>query len=678
MISASKLGGQIPSYFFHKLLILVAGFWVFLPAFHGEWLWDDGILITQNPLMNDPAGLWKIWFQPGIIPDYYPLTTTVEWMQWKLWGLNTLGYHLTNFILHMTSAFLVWHLLSKLGLRLAWLGGLIFAIHPVQVESVAWAAELKNTLSMPPMLLAMCAWIDYDSSGKRRDYFVAFGLFLFALLCKLTVVMFPVIILLYAWWRRGRIAMVDVAASLPFFALSLAVGSIPILSGMWTRTFSHLGPEFLPPGGLAGRVVLAGLAAAFYFSKCVLPVGLLPVYPKWTVDVSSPTQYLPWVCLAGAVAWFWTRRQTWGRHALFGLGFFLINLLPCPGFIPGPNMAYAWVMDHFLYLPIIGLIGLAVAAIESLLAESAAPPLRIGITAAVAVAMLCMTMGGHAYAKLFADPMLLWNYAAERNPASWMVHLNLGETFLARGHAAQAVEEFGTALKLEPVFPDIRYDLADALHRNGQFADAAAQYKILASIHPHFHDVDYRLGVALAGAHRFPEAIDQFQALLQSEPGNAAAHKALGDVLEQAGKTSEADEQYAKASALDSTSGNSHYDRGTELLRANRLPEALAEFQKAAQISPKNVDVLDNLGVALARSGRLPEAAQQFEAALQIDPNSAPAHTNMGSLFLVAGKLPEAIEQYREALRLKPDFVEAQQDLARAQTMAAQAAPTAH
>jgi len=211
----------------HALLIVAAGLWVFWPALHGAWLWDDDLLITNNPLIHDPAGLGKIWFAPTTsLIDYLPITVSVEWLEWHLWGMNTFGYHLTSIVLHLTSALLVWRLLTKLGLRLAWLGGLLFAIHPVMVESVAWIAELKNTLSLPPFLLAMCAWIDYDEQGKWTEYVLALGLFLVAMLCKATMVMFPVVILLYAWWKRGRVGVRDLAGNAPFFALSVVLGAI--------------------------------------------------------------------------------------------------------------------------------------------------------------------------------------------------------------------------------------------------------------------------------------------------------------------------------------------------------------------------------------------------------------------------------------------------------------------
>jgi tetratricopeptide (TPR) repeat protein len=675
MTEKTELIGGLRREVLQGLLLIIAVFWIYLPAFHGAWLWDDNVLITQNPLMADPAGLWKIWFQPGGSPDYYPLTFTLHRLEWNLWGDNTFGYHLVNVSLHLGSAFLVWRLFAKLGLRFAFFGGLIFAIHPVQVESVAWIAELKNALSLPPFLLAMCFWIAYDRSGKCRDYFFALGLFL----AKITVVMFPAVILLYAWWRRGRIGWLDLKISAPFFALSLAIGLVPIITGVWSRVFTHLPPEFVPAGGALGRFVLAGQEIAFYFSKSVLPVRLMPVYPKWAVDPSSFLQYLPWMILIGLAWWFGAKRRSWGKHALFGWGFFLLNLLPCPGFIPAPNMGYAWVMDHFLYLPIIGLIGLAIA-IPQALPEVQPIVTRAGRALAAIMVVALFAFGSHAYAKLYANPMRLWTYTVRHNPASWMVHLNLGEADLQAKQFPEAIHEMETALEFFPTYLGIRYDLGNALSQGGRLSEAIAQYEKVAEVDPSYHDVSYVLAVALINAQRIPEATEQLENLLQRNPRHAAAHVALGNLFLQAGRTSEAADQFAQASAIDGSNEDLHYVLGNALMKANRLPEALDQYQQAARIAPRNLDVLGNLGVVLARMGRIPEAAQQFELMLQIDPDSPAAHTNMGSLFLVAGKIPEAIAQYQEALRLKPDFVEAQQDLARAQAMQkpASRAPATH
>jgi protein O-mannosyl-transferase len=534
------------------LLIIAAGFWVFSPAFHGGWLWDDDRLIINNLQLRSPGGLWKIWFEPGRQADYYPVEQTALWMEWQLWHYNTLGYHLVNVLLHVLSALLVWRLLDKLGLRLAWLGGLFFALHPVQVESVAWIAELKNTLSMPPFLLAMCAWIDYDRLGKRKDYFLALGLFLVAMLCKITVVMFPVVILLFAWWRHNRIGWFDLKLSAPFFLVSLAVGLVTILCGLWDRHFNHLGPEYAPPGGVVARLILAGSEIAFYFSKSVLPVGLLPIYPKWAVDPSSPMQYLPWVILTGVIGWFWVKRLSWGRHVLFGLGFFLVNLTPCPGFIPAPDMGYAWVMDHFLYLPIIGLIGILVAACGQM-DEGLSPsfrPLGIG---AMGIVLALLAAESHGYAGIFINQEKLWTYTLQGNPDSDVAHNNLGLVYLNSGRIPQAIDQFETALRIKPDYAFAHNGLGNALFLSGRAAEAINHYHEALKIDPGYPEAHNGLANALLQSGHLPEARAESEQSLKFNPNYADAHCTLGLVMDQQGEIPEAIEQFETALRLNPT-----------------------------------------------------------------------------------------------------------------------------
>ncbi|HTB62261.1 MAG TPA: hypothetical protein VK737_01625, partial [Opitutales bacterium] len=128
-----------------SVILILAAFTVYFPVLHGNWLWDDTTLIRDNPVMADAGGVWKFWLAPPG-PDFFPLTSTVEWSLWRIFGDHTLPYHLLSLALHLLSAFLIWRLFTRLGLRLAWLGALLFVVHPLAVESVAWISELKNTL----------------------------------------------------------------------------------------------------------------------------------------------------------------------------------------------------------------------------------------------------------------------------------------------------------------------------------------------------------------------------------------------------------------------------------------------------------------------------------------------------------------------------------------------------
>jgi hypothetical protein len=452
-------------------VIAAAALWIYRPVLHGTWLWDDDYLLQKNGLIHDSDGLWNIWFSPTTLIDYFPITVSLEWLEWQIWPDEPFCYHLTNVLLHVGSAFLIWHLFTKLGLRLAWLGGLFFAIHPVMVESVAWMAEIKNTLSMPPFLLALCAWIDYDRRGKSEYYYLALALFFFAMLCKTTMVMFPVLILVYAWWKHGRITWRDLRRTTPFFAISLAVSITLIL------LLRHgVGEETIPLGGLLSRLACAGTSMIFYFSRCVLPVLLLPIYPQWKVNPPELWQFTPWLILGLTIYWLWTRRQAWARDVLFGFGFFVINLAPFVGFRAISFMRFAWVMDHFLYLPIIGLLGLFIAALGQIEMRLSTVPRRCAM-GGVAVLAIMFTTGSHQYAKIFFSSRTQWTYTIQHFPEAWPAHNNLGNALSDAGLLADAGDQYREALRINPGYPEAHNNLGIVLAKTGHIPEAIAEFQ---------------------------------------------------------------------------------------------------------------------------------------------------------------------------------------------------------
>jgi len=483
---------------------------------------DDDFYLTRNPLLGDPARLWKIWFAPGCLLDYYPIEASIQAAQWHLWHLNTLGYHLSNLCLHLISALLVWRLLGKFGLRHAWLGGFLFAIHPVVVESVAWMSEFKNTLSLPPFLLAMCAWIDFEERSLRRDYLMALGLFLVAMLCKVSMAPFPIVILLYAWWKRGRIAWNDLRNASPFLFISVVLGSTTILAGIWFRQALLQSAENPQIGDFAAHLALAGQSIGFYFSKCVFPVDLIPIYPKWRIDPRSILSYLPWLGLVAAGIWFWIRRATWGRHALLGCGFFLLNLAPFIGFTSASYMRFTWVMDHFLYIPLIGLIGLAVAGLDQEEGRISAP-MRRAMAVGTAVVLVVLAWESHNYAEVFSGPEKLWTYTLERNPDSYLPYNNLGVVMLEMRRIPKAIDIYQIALRLNPGMVEAHNNLGLAYFMNGQIQEAIEQYEEALKYDPHSALVHANFGNALSFEGRREEAIGHYWQALRTDPHNADA-----------------------------------------------------------------------------------------------------------------------------------------------------------
>ncbi len=634
--TAFSFFGRRTALLLQAALIIGAGWWIYWPALHGDWLSDDRLYVTENPLLNDPARVWKAWFQPGSFIEYYPLHETVQWVQWKLWGKDTLGYHVTNVVLHLLSALLLWRLLLKFGLRLAWLGGLIFVIHPVMVESVAWIAELKNTLSLPPALLAMCAWIDYEEHKRRRDYGLALGFFLAAMLCKITLALFPLVILLYAWWKRDRITWSDLKVSAPFFLISLVLTLTSFLSGPGTTgvdTAQVLMPHL---GGFFWRLALAGQIISFYFTKSLIPIWPSSAYYEWTVDPRRLWQFLPWPVLLGVIYWLWTQRHRWGRAALLGLGFFLINLAPFIGFISISYMVSSWVYDHFLYLPIIGLIGLVIAGLGRL-DELLPPPARLCGRGVFAVTLALLAWESHDYAKVFINEETASLYNLKLNPQNYITRCTLGDYYLKLGRVPDAMLQYEEALEINPNLVDANFNLGVYLFQNGRWAEGMAHYWKAQEIDPNFAAAHANLGSALAQMGRLDDAIAQFRMALEIDPRDAEVH----------------------------------YDLGVAYSRTGRVDEAIFQYQKAIEINPNFSLALANLGILFFQNGRLDEAIDQYQKALQIDPHSIPVRTNLGIALFQRGRFDEAISEFEEIVSVTPDDANAQRNLATARAEAA-------
>ena len=241
------------------LLLVAATFIAYLPVWHAGFIWDDDSNVTGNLPLRSLAGLRQIWFEPGATQQYYPLTYTSFWVEYHLWGLNPLGYHAANVLLHALNALLVWLLLRRLSVPGAWLAAALFALHPVGVESVAWVTERKNTLSgflylasalaclrfwLPAAVAGSCAGSCAQTAAARRGpwrfYWLGLVLYLCALGSKTATVPLPVVLLLVMWWKRRRIGWRELYLVLPFLMIGVAMGLVTIWAenhgvGPWTQ-----------------------------------------------------------------------------------------------------------------------------------------------------------------------------------------------------------------------------------------------------------------------------------------------------------------------------------------------------------------------------------------------------------------------------------------------------------
>ena len=616
-----------------RLAILVlAVLWIYSPVcnptLQADWLWDDDVLLTANPtvqhrLSNDlavppahAATLGKLWLGPSG-PDFFPLTYTALWAQWPFFSMDPrdggpvkpggpavawpVGYHFVSVLLHLAGALALWRLFAVMRMPGAWLGALIFAVHPVAVESVAWVSELKNTLSLPLLLLAAINYIHFDNlmaAGEAMDspraarrYGMALVFFVLAMLAKTSVVMLPVLILFYVWWKRGRVTGRDVVRSGHFFLVSLVLGLVTI----YYQHGRAIGDEPILVGSFASRLATAGLSVLWYLKLLVWPVHLLPIYPRWDVDPLKLWQFLPWLIIAGAGGWFWWKRASWGRHAIFAFGSFLLMMAPVLGFITMSYMRITWTADHFIYLPMICLAGWVAAGIARWYGRAADDERRV-IFAATTAAIIALTCLSFKYAACWVNEDALWTHTLTYNDSAWQAHNRLGARKSARG-------------QLENIGPANRVQNLGAFHH---FSRATALRPDLGETHNN-----------LATAYREKARISEGR-------GDAATAKRDNDA---------SIEHFAEAWRLTPQVPIFHVNLANALATCGRYVEAAAKYKEILDGDPNNPSMINNYGVALYKQGnKKEEAIAQFRRVLELVPDLKDARE---SLAVALGEIPD-------------------------------------
>jgi tetratricopeptide (TPR) repeat protein len=575
--------------FLPAALIVVVTLLGYIPAMQGGFFWDDHSFLVRNEIIHARDGLRRFWLTTEA-QDYFPLTSTLLWVEWRLCGASAAGYHVVNVLLHASAAVLAWRVLRRLNVAGAWLAGILFAVHPVAAASAAWVTESKNTLTMVLFLLSLLAYLTYEERAEppggppRRSkgwYALAIVLFLLALLAKTSVVMLPAVLLLCAWWRRGRISVKDLFRSLPFFALSLGLGLVTI----WFQKHNVIGAEVVRPEGFCSRLAAAGWMVWFYLFKLLFPAGLCVIYPRWNVDGASFLAFAPLTLLVAGLALLWLHRNDWSRAPLFALAYFLMMLLPTLGFVDMAFMRFSLVADHFQYAAMIGPVAFA-AALLSRGAAAAGLRGRTGkFAAAGCVAVLaCLA---HHRAGLYGAEERLWKDNLAKNPAPIAARLawrHLSDTYVRAGRYEDALDSFDHWIALEPDSADAYYDRAAIYFDLGRYPSAIGDYDKAVQLNPNSAAAFNNRGNAYAADHRLREAIRDYQKAMALEPRSALPYFNRANARRQIGQTAEAIQDFSKAIALKPEYPEAYNNRAAAYFELKEYGKARADVEMCARL----------------------------------------------------------------------------------------------
>lgn len=495
------------------------------PALGGGGVWEDHFMIFKNPRILADDGLYRFWFTTEQ-SDYWPLSYSIFWIEWRLWGDWAPGYRLVNLALHVLNSVLVWRILARLEVRPAWICGALFAVHPLTVEAVAWPFQLKTILSSTLAFASLACYLLYEDKGRRGWYVGSILLFLLAMLAKSAAVMWPFVVLLVSWWRRRAITRQDLWRAAPFFAVSLALGLI----GMWFQTHRSLGEDaaIVRTDPLWSRAAIAGCAVWFYAYKALLPINLSFVYPRWELAQPSLMAFLPGMSLVALLVLCWLYRHRWGAAPGVALSYYVLNLFPVLGFITIYFMRYSFVADHWQYLALPGILALVVGSVEYFLARKPEwSSFRIAFhDLAIGLLVLASIFRAQVYGA--ADNVPLWEDTLKKNPDSWLAHHQLIIELNNRGDYAQALEHAREAMRIDPTYQDdyVRASLlgGEKAAARGQHDLAILAFRYAIELDPMSSDAYLLLFRELYFLHGSSEALAKLrQVIAQSREGNAVA-----------------------------------------------------------------------------------------------------------------------------------------------------------
>lgn len=566
---------------------------VYWPTLFNGYVSDDEVYVRGIEGLRSMGGLRDIWLRIGAIPQYYPLVHTSFWIEYRLWGIEPMGFHAMNLALHAAVSVLVWRLLIRLRVPGAWLAAAIFAIHPVHVETVAWASERKNLYSAAFALGSILAYLRFApadaplqagepaATRATRWYLLSLALYVAALLSKTVVVTTPAVLLVLRWWKRGRLDERDVRPLLPFFAVGLPLALLTV----WIERV-HVGATGASwELSAAERILVAGRAVWFYLGKLCWPHPLGFVYPRWDPDPGAVWQWaFPAAVLFVTAALLGLRRRL-GRGPLAALLLFTGILAPALGFFDVYPFLFSFVADHYQYHASIAAIALAAAAASLVFAHAR----RVGRVVSVAV-LAILALLAHRETHAYRDDVTLIRRNAAIQPDAWAA----------------------------------RYRLGIALQNERRFREAIAELEEAVRLYPAFAPAHASIGINLVALGRPDEAAAAFERALAGDlddDARAGTQLQLGNLRVTQGRLSEAARAFRAGAALSPQPAELEYSLGVVLRQLGDVEGSLAALRSSIGHSPEVAKSRYALGLVLLESEDAAAAEAQLRLALALDPD---------------------------------------------------------
>jgi protein O-mannosyl-transferase len=658
--------------------------------------WDDESLVVNNGSIRSLGfdNLQKI-FTPRAGSTYQPLRLLSYALDYHIWKLNPLGYHLVNTLLHGLSAIFLYlvltHTLSQIRSKarrsheerrrgetfsranrlISLYAVLLFVVHPVNVESVVWISSRKYGLLALFSFSAFYFFIKISEGERYHTVYAISSLMatLLALMSSPFAVSLPGLFFLYDYCRDSSNNVFVVFKRRFSYYLPCIILCIPIFMVVWNALVSsEKGGAAVPHyEGNPINTLLTMFRVLFdYIRNLIFPLWLNNRYVDYISVSVFHYQIITSVITIGLLVSF-LFRQVKSKHKLplFCLGWFLITWLPVSNIIPIAGM----MADRYMYIPAVGLFlgfSLTIRHLSDNLILSRRFDYMPVLKVALLIFLSCFTFQRN---EVWRNSITLWKDSVKKDPYNPIAHNNLGLAFYKIGKYDEAVRHYSEALNIKPDFSGAHNNLGNALTNQGKTTEAIAHYKQALKINPAYIKAHINLGNVLKEEGNYNEAIYHYSEVLKAVPDFADIHSYMGNVRYRQRQTAEAISHYSMAIEFNPEYAEAHNNLANVLLEQKDYKKAIRHYKAALEVDPTNPLYLNNMGSALSESGRFSEAVRYFSEALKIDPDSAEVHKNLGMALYHQKNYDKAASHFSEALRLQPDYQTARENLNAARKM---------
>lgn len=610
--SSRQIGSETNPLLQYGLLagILILTLLVYLPAFQNGFVWDDSVYIQRNPLIYT-LDLPKI-FSSYLAGNYHPITVLVHAIEYASFGFKESGYHIVNVLIHLANTLLVFYVIRKLSNHL-WIGlitALIFGVHPMHVESVAWVSELKDLLYTLFFLLSLSAYMRFMDQQKYKWYGLAIVFFVMSALSKGMAVTLPVVLLLIDYFKGRQLNQKVWIEKIPFFILALVFGIVAIYA---QQSEAALHADSIP---IMQRIIFAFYGYITYLHKLILPVSLSAYYP-YPIGARDavPAIYYSYVLLTLALVVLTWKSLNHTKKVFFGIAFFTITIFLVLKLLP---VGYTVMADRYSYVASIGIFYLFAEGLNWLYFNKANSSFKIIATTLGIGFISFYSYATYQRCKVWENGLTLWTDTIDKNDNVHMAYLNRGVYHLDSKNLPAAEADLARSIELDPTY--------------------AKSY--------------YNRGLVYQQQRKFDAALQDYNKAIELNPNLANAYINRGNTYKDLNNIELALADYDRAIALDPTMPESYNNKGLLLQNMGNLQAALESYSRVLQLSPTYFNALVNRGGLYSKTNQLDLAMQDYNKAIAVNPNAGSAYYGRGLVYNKRSDTSKACADFRQAISL--------------------------